>query len=120
MADQPVLSVTRKDSHCLATILSRSLDDEKTDELIASLLTAAGTSGGLPIVLDMSKVDFAPSVTLGALVKLSKSFKLDGRRLILAAVQSRIRNTIAVTRLDKLLEICPTVTDAEAQISRKK
>lgn len=120
MAEQPVLSVTNKGVYSLAVIEARSLDDEKTDDLIAEILTIAGSTGGRPIILDFSKVDFAPSVTLGALVKVTKSFKLDGRRLILAAVQSRVRNTIAVTRLDKMLEICNSVSEAESRINARK
>ena len=68
-------------------------------------MTAAVDVPSKPIVLDMSAVKFAPSVALGALVKLAKSFGLDGRRLAIIGVDSRIRRTIRITRLHEVLEI---------------
>jgi anti-anti-sigma regulatory factor len=42
---------------------------------------------------------------------MSKSFKLDGRRLALIGVDRRVRETIGVTRLDRILEIHRTLDD---------
>ncbi len=63
----------------------------------------------MPIVLDMSRVKFAPSVALGSLVHLSKSFRLEGRRVALIGVDQRVRGTIQVTQLHKVLEIHDTI-----------
>ena len=86
-------------------VLKRTLDESATHDLVDHVLTAAVEVPAKPIVLDMTAVKFAPSVALGALVKLAKSFKFDGRRLGIICVDSRIRKTIKITRLHELLEI---------------
>ena len=95
----------------LIVIQRRTLDEAATNELVDDVLGAAASHPGPPIVLDMSQVKFAPSVALGSLVRLSKSFTLDNRRLILVGVDRRTRGAISVTRLDKVLEIFNTLED---------
>mgnify|MGYP001175074055 CR=1 FL=1 len=89
----------------------RILDEQSTQELVDAVYVAAGQQARVPIVLDMSRVKFAPSVALGSLVHLSKSFQLDGRRVALVSVDQRIRGTIHVTQLNKVLDIRETLED---------
>ena len=112
MSKEPVTRVEASEEAVLIHIQRRSLDESSTNELVDDVLGAAAEHPGPPIVLDMSQVRFAPSVALGSLVRLSKSFKLDNRRLILVSVDRRTRGAIAVTRLDKVLEIFNTLEDA--------
>lgn len=110
MSDGKLLTLETRDKALIATVQVHALDEVATTGVQDALLRAAGSIPA--IVLDLTKVDFAPSIALGALVKLTKTLKLDGHRLILVGVQQRVRGAIAVTRLDKLLEIHPTVADA--------
>ena len=112
MAKGPVTDVQATEDAVLIVIQRRTLDESATNELVDDVLMAAAAHPGPPIVLDMSQVKFAPSVALGSLVRLSKSFRLDNRRLILINVDRRTRGAIAVTRLDKVLEIFNTLEDA--------
>lgn len=112
MAKGPVTNVQASEDAVLIVIQRRTLDESATNELVDDVLMAAAAHPGPPIVLDMEQVKFAPSVALGSLVRLSKSFKLDNRRLILINVDRRTRGAIAVTRLDKVLEIFNTLDDA--------
>src|SRR5947207_13640341 len=89
----------------LIAVQKGSLDDASTRQLTDDVLGAAAQTPRLPIVLDMSRVRFAPSVALGALAQMTKSFKLDGRRLALIGVSPNVMGSIRVTNLDALLEI---------------
>ena len=93
-------------------VQKRALDDATTRKLTDEVLTAAGQTPGLPVVLDLSRVKFAPSVALGALVQMSKSFKLDGRRLALIGVDPNVMGSIRVTNLHTLLEIHSSIDQA--------
>ncbi len=111
MSEQAVTEI-RPHEHVLhVVILRRALDDESTHVLLDDVLTAAGQRIGVPIVIDLSSVRFAPSVALGALVQLSKSFTFEKRRIALVEVDRKIMGTIRVTQLDRVLEIHNKIED---------
>lgn len=101
----------------LVVVQKRSLDELSTRELVDDVLTAASERAGVPIVLDLSRVRFAPSVALGALVQLSKSLKLDGRRIALIGLQKRVQEAIGVTQLHTVLKIYETLEQAVRALS---
>ena len=109
MADGPVTEIVPNDSVLHIKVLKRSLDDESTRTLVDDVLVAASQVGRVPIVLDMGLVKFAPSVALGSLVQLSKSFTFEQRRIALINIDRRVRETIQVTQLHKVLEIHDTL-----------
>lgn len=98
----------------LISVLSHSLDEATMTKLSVDVMTAASKRPQVPVVLDVSRVRFAPSVALGLLVQLSRSLKLEGRRLALVGVQPRLLTTIRVTRLDSQMEIHDTVDQVVA------
>jgi anti-anti-sigma factor len=106
---EPVTETRAHEQALVMIVKKRALDDSATRRLTDEVLSAAGQTPALPIVLDMTHVKFAPSVALGALVQLSKSFKLDGRRLALIGVDSNLLSSIRVTNLHTLLEICNSI-----------
>ena len=93
-------------------VLKRSLDEESTQKLVDDVLIAAGQRRGVPIVLDLTNLRFAPSVALGSLVQLTKSFQFEKRRILLIGIHERVRGAIRVTQLDRLLEIFTTLDEA--------
>jgi anti-anti-sigma factor len=105
MTDDGVLTVVPHDKALVLEVTRRALDETSTRELVDEVMLAASQRTGVPIVIDLHRVNFAPSVALGALVQLSKSFKLDQRRIALIGVQDRIQNAIRVTQLYKVLEV---------------
>jgi anti-anti-sigma factor len=60
----------------------------------------------------MSNVSFVPSTGLGALIGLMRSLKKEGHRFILVGLQPEVRTALAVTHLDKLLEIHTSLEDS--------
>ena len=109
MSDELVTEIQAHDQVLLVAVHKRSLDEASTRQLVDDVLTAAGRTPRVPIVLDLSRVRFAPSVALGSLAQLGKSFRLDRRRIALIGVDRRIVETIRVTQLHQVLEIHDTL-----------
>ena len=117
--EQPILSIEGHDEIVLAAVQCARLDEDLTRRMQEEVAAAASRVEGLPVVLDMSAVEFIPSLSLGALVKLLMDFKEKGRRFILAGVQPPIRGALAVTRLDKVFEMYNTVDEALSRIRQE-
>ncbi|HWL93805.1 MAG TPA: STAS domain-containing protein [Phycisphaerae bacterium] len=111
MSENNVTEVQPHDELLVIAVLRRTLDEESTSQLVDDVHTLAASKPRVPIVLDLSRVKFAPSVALGSLVHLSKSFQLEGRRVALIGVDDRVRGAIQVTQLHKVLEIHGTIAD---------
>ncbi|MBI4578218.1 MAG: STAS domain-containing protein [Planctomycetes bacterium] len=115
----PVTTIQPHEHALVITIDKRSLDGPSTEQLVEDVLTAAAARTGVPVVLDMSRVRFAPSVALGQLVQLSKSFRLDGRRIALIGIDRKIYDTIRVTQLHTVLELHDTLEQALASPGKR-
>ncbi len=109
MSSEDVTQVQPHDRVLLITVLKSSLDENSTNQLVDDVQTAAVQTPRVPIVLDFARVRFAPSVALGALMKLGRSFQFDSRRLALVQVDRRVRGCMTIVHLDNLLEIHDTV-----------
>ncbi|MCG3136489.1 MAG: hypothetical protein HJJLKODD_00323 [Phycisphaerae bacterium] len=118
MTEEIVSLIQPHDRYLIIAVQKRTLDDSAVRQLVDEIYTAAPNHPTLPIVLDMSKVKFAPSIALGSLVQMTKSFALDGRRLVLIGVDARLRSAVRVTRLDSILEIYNQLYDLEQAINR--
>ena len=57
------------------------------------------------IVLDCTDLAFVDSTILGAIVKVYKSLKADGKKLIVKNLSPRIRKLFEICALDKLVEL---------------
>jgi anti-sigma B factor antagonist len=68
------------------------------------------------IILDFSQVPYVDSAGVGAIVNAHVSCVNSGRRLILVAVQDRIRTLMKVTRVDEVLSVFPSLPEAQAAI----
>jgi anti-sigma B factor antagonist len=66
------------------------------------------------VILDFSQVPYVDSAGVGAIVNAHVSCLNSGRRLLLVAVQDRIKALMKVTRVEEVLSIFPTLQDARA------
>ena len=66
------------------------------------------------VILDFSQVPYMDSAGVGAIVNAHVSCLNSGRRLVLVAVQDRIRTLMKVTRVDEVLTVYPTLQEAQA------
>jgi len=96
------------DSHILAELQCTRLDEEHTQDLQDKVTAAIDESGELPVIIDMSTVDFMPSLSIGALVAMLQQTKKRDQRLMLTGLSETVRQVLAMCRLDKLFEIYDT------------
>jgi anti-sigma B factor antagonist len=66
------------------------------------------------VILDFSHVPYADSAGVGVIVNAHVSCLNSGRRLVLVAVQDRIRTLMKNTRVDEVLTIFPTLQEAQS------
>ena len=119
MSDQQVTSIDRKDEVVVAAVQQAEMDEQATGKMQAEVLAGAEQAPGLPVVLDLSKVSFFPSLALGAIVVLLNTLKKKGQKLILVGLQPPVREALAMTRLDKLFEIRDDLESVLAHLRRE-
>ncbi|UCD27816.1 MAG: anti-sigma factor antagonist [Planctomycetota bacterium] len=118
MSDEKIVIIEPQEDVILAVVDCVRMEEEHTQMMQEEVSAAAEQSRQLPVVLDLSKVEFVPSLSLGALVNLLREFKQHNQRFILAGLHPDVRGTLAVTRLDKLFEITNSVDEALAQVRK--
>lgn len=112
MSEPQAVSIQPHAEAVWAIIHPHTLDEAAIQQMQAEVTAAAARQANLPVILDMSNVHFVPSTGLGALVGLMRSLKKESRRFVLVGLQPEVRSVLAVTHLDKLLEIYPRFEDA--------
>jgi len=118
MPENKVTEIQPHDEIVWVRVKCAALHDEQTATMQADVLAAAEQRPGLPVALDMAEVGFFPSLSLGAVVTLLQQLKKQGRKFILLSVQPQVRDTLAVTRLDRLFEIHDSLDHALIQFRR--
>ena len=63
------------------------------------------------LVLDFSGVSYIDSTGLGALMSVYASRQKDGRRLLLVAVQPRVRAALQITKVDQFFSFADTLPE---------
>lgn len=113
-----LVKVTPHQEALLAVAQVPRLEDAAIDNLLAAVLDAARQHHGRHVLFDLSKVEMLPSSSLGALVRLHHDLRTRGQRLVLVGLQPMVRSSLAVTRLDRLFELCESVAEGLARIRR--
>lgn len=68
-------------------------------------------AGNKQLVLDMNKVNFVDSTSLGAIVSIFKAVAPEGK-LILASVTGMVKDLFEITRIDQVIKIVGTEQEA--------
>lgn len=66
------------------------------------------------LILDLSGVPYMDSSGMGAIINYYVSCQRHGRRLIVVGVNPRVMELFIMTKVNALLTLAPTVTDAES------
>jgi anti-anti-sigma factor len=112
MPTSPVTSAEHLPRATVVHVLAAELRNAEIDAVCTGVDDAMALAPKLPVILDMAKVSFAGSMAMGTLVGLNKEFITRGQRLIVVGVQEPVRQAIAMTRIDKLMEFMPDVATA--------
>lgn len=112
MPDASIVAVEELPDAVVIHVLVESLDEEQLHHLQSEVRAAANATPARPCILDLERVSFVPSLSLAALVRLYSEFQGRAQRLMLAGLQSQVRDVFVTTRLDRLFEIHDDVTAA--------
>jgi anti-sigma B factor antagonist len=105
MASEP-LQVERLDRGVL------SLHGPLTMENVSPFLNAVRREDAPTMILDFSGVPYLDSSGLGSLVSACTSCAKAGRRVALTGVNPRVRRVFEITKVEKVLLMFPTLSDA--------
>jgi len=113
MSGSPFTSAEHLPNAVVIHVIAGELRKSEVDGLCTAIDQARTIAPKLSFILDMAKVNYAPSLALGVLVGLTKEFQNRGQRLIFVAVQPNMRQAFAITRLNQILEIMADVPSAQ-------
>jgi anti-anti-sigma factor len=105
MPDSRLIIVERHPNAVVIHVQPEHLDETDSVGIRTEASAAAAESPQLPVVLDMAKVGFMPSLSLSELVLLLQELKGRGQRLVLSNLQPALRQLIAITHLDRVFEL---------------
>ena len=116
MTQEAIVTIKSGKDAIVATVHPAELDYESSGQLRSAVVAAGAEAPNLPLVLDMSSVDFVPSVAIGALITLTRLFSEANQRFIMVGVKKSLRETLAVCRLDKMFEMYDTPEQAFSRL----
>ena len=73
-------------------------------------------NGGYPMVLDLSDVDYVSSVGLRVFMLAAKQVSSQGGKVVVAGLQPIVKEIFEISRFDRVLQVCPSVEGAVAQL----
>ena len=85
--------------------LPEVLDSDEFDRLNEALIAAVGRAPGGPLVLDLSRLDYAGSSVLGLMVNVRQRVKEVGGRLVLCGLSDRLLQIFRTCSLERLFVI---------------
>ena len=112
MPASPVTAVEHLPPAVVVHVLAGELRKAEVDALCAAVDDARVAAPALPFVLDMARVTFAGSLALGVLVGLSQEFRSRQQRLVFVSLQPNVRQSVEISRINRVLEILPDVPTA--------
>ncbi len=111
MSEQSILQIQENENAVLATIQCSKFDHDTTAQLRAEVDSIVAQTSTLPVLLDLSKVTFMPSMALGVLIEIANRCKSQQRRLILVGVTPTVQDVFNLCKLSSFFEIRDCVED---------
>jgi anti-anti-sigma factor len=111
MAEQQVLDLERNDAAVVARVRCTSFDHRNTDQFRDELRAACEDTSREPFVLEMSRVEFMASLTIGVLVEHANRLKMDGRHLVVVGLTPNVDRAIRIAGLHDLFEVRACLED---------
>jgi anti-sigma B factor antagonist len=85
--------------------------DAYSDKQFSAFIAERVTDSHVPIVLDLSRIDFLDSSGLGALVQLAKDRNTSGGPFLIVG-NARVGQTVKLVRLEEFLHLQPDLNTA--------
>lgn len=115
-APKTILAIEPNPKAIVAAVTCQDLDHETTQQLKHELEAALAAKPGSALVLDLSRVEFVPSMALGVLVTIHKNLQQAGRKCLLVGVQSMVLESMQITGLNKYLDLCSSLAEGLKQL----
>jgi anti-anti-sigma factor len=113
MPQSAATSIERLPAAVVVHVLSNQLTSKSHVDTVCNEIDKAQFGDtSTPFILDLANVEFMGSLAIGTLVGLHKEFHTRGQRLIFAAFQSSVQQSLSIAKLDRVLEIMPSVPAA--------
>src|SRR5262249_21753040 len=90
------------------------LNEQNTHIIGEQLFGLVDRPGRRTLLLDLGNVEYLTSTTLGKLVALPKKLRAVGGRLLLSNLDPHVSEVLAITQLNRILEIVPADTAVSA------
>ena len=108
-------SVEKKDRYSVVTPFVEKLDSRVSPELKSELVMINST-GGRNIIVDLINCKYCDSSGLSAILIGSRLCRDSEGSFILANLQESVKKLVAISQLDTVLTITPTLDEAEQML----
>lgn len=103
------IAIEKTPAAIIARVQTKLLDEAAMTALSEQIESASGDGAPALVVIDLAKVEFLPSLCLGALVQIANGCRSRQQKVKLAALRPTIRKTFSITRLDRVFELIDSV-----------
>ncbi len=100
--DNQVVSTENHENGLIAIVHCKEMDFAAGEALKEAIDRAVAAQPCQRCVIDLSAVNFLPSVGIGALLQVLNSSKAENRELILVGVDPKIREVLRLSAIEKL------------------
>jgi len=97
-------------------VLDGGLDHTTTKEFVARM-DALLAEGVKFVVLDLSRLTYASSLGLGALLRAHRHYAAAGGRIAFADLHSAVARILHLARLEQVFDLFPTVEEAARDLA---
>lgn len=112
----PWLDVTVSGTITKARLTTRTLVDDRIVGAVGDELYRLGATPGARLLIDFSGVTRVASSMLAKVVELDRRLKAAGGRLVLCGLDPDVYDLFEVTRLNRIISIFPSETEALRQL----
>ncbi len=102
MSDHQVVSTENHENGLVAIVHCKEMDFAASEALTEAVDRAVAAQPCQRCVIDLSAVNFLPSVGIGSLLQVLNSSKAENRELVLVGVDIKIREVLRCTAIEKL------------------
>lgn len=113
-ADEPMLEIHVRNEHGQTVVEVAGELDVFTSARLRAVLFEPALCGGPQVVVDLGKVTFMDSTSIGVLVAARRWLGSREAELTLVCTEGPVLKVLGLVGLDKVFRICPTVDEALA------
>jgi anti-sigma B factor antagonist len=106
-----IVEIDKQEKYTLVSIKDQKLTSQNAPDL-KSQFTVIHGEGEKNIILDLGNVEYCDSSGLSAILQGNRFCKSSSGTFVISGVKETVQKIIAISQLDKVLSITPTVSEA--------